>query len=105
MSKPLRGLSPTTQVFPVDAVLEAGEGPVFRGAPNTDVIAGPQRSPFLPFALHEERAPMGADPNPGMPGASATDRGQSAPLELPTMVGDGVPAEWRRVDWQTGTRR
>ena len=42
-----------TQVKSLDQVLADGEGVVFKGTPNTGVIAGPEYSPQLPTATKQ----------------------------------------------------
>jgi len=43
----------TSQVKTVEEILSAGEGVVFRGAPDLGAIAGPAHSPQLPAALEQ----------------------------------------------------
>jgi len=59
---PKEGPVPVT--FTTEQIMQAGTGSVFRGSPNTGVIAGPSHSPYLPLALHEGPAP-GAAPDGG----------------------------------------
>lgn len=43
----------TTEIKTTEEIMSAGDGVVFRGAPNQGAINGPAHSPQLPAALEQ----------------------------------------------------